>query len=116
MSMRPSPRVVLMTPPPPLGDLILGRLGGTAQALTRLAGFTVKTGPRAIHRPATGPGQFDQPGWERCSNFNLRQAVDGINPLDARLAQLARAIALVHRVERPPLARAAVLDVGVRGE
>src|SRR5687767_11274765 len=114
--MRPSPRLVLMTPPPPLGALILGRLGGGAQALAQLAGFTVKTRPKAIQRPATGPGQVEQPGWERCSNFGFRQVVDGVNPLDARLAQLARAVALVHRVEYPPLPRAAVLDVGVRRE
>src|SRR5687768_247266 len=117
--MRPSPRLVLMTPPPPLGDLILGRLGGGTQALCELpcfACFADKAGARAAHGTPAGPRQVEELSWERRSNLGLRQVIDGVNPLDARLAQLARAVALVHRVEYPALARAAVLDVGVRGE
>src|SRR5688500_13588665 len=117
--MRPSPRLVLMTPPPPLGDLILGRLGGGTQALCELpcfACFADKAGARAAHGTPAGPRQVEELSWERRSNLGLRQVIDGVNPLDARLAQLARAVALVHRVEYPALARTAVLDVSIRGE
>src|SRR5688572_18155267 len=117
--MRPSPRLVLMTPPPPLGDLILGRLGGGAQAPCELpcfACFADEAGAPTIHRSTTGPCQVEQFGWKRCNNLGLGQAIDRINPLDPRLAELARAVAGVHLVENAALARAAVLDVGIRSE
>src|SRR5688572_13795706 len=100
--MRPSPRLVLMTPPGPLGERILGRLGGGAQALCELpcfAGLADQAGAPTVHGPATGPCQVEQLGWERCSNFLLRRAIDGVDPFHMRLAELARAVAGVHLVE-----------------
>src|SRR5688572_4693354 len=107
--MRPSPRLVLMTPPPPLGDLILGRLGRGAQALggaqrkarfcARQASLALEARAPTVHGSATGPCQVEEPGWERRSNFSLWRAIDGVDPFHVRLAKLARAVAGVHLIE-----------------
>src|SRR6185295_3624713 len=118
--MRPSPRLDLMTPPL-LGSTILGDLSGEAQALDAgffpcAAGLADPAGLSALQWPPAGPGQAEELVWKRCNKSGLGLVINRVNPLDLGLAQLARAIARVHLVEYPPLAQAAVLDVGVGGE
>ena len=111
-----APASTLMTPPPSRST-ILGDLSGRGKPCRPRTAAAEPAGLSALGRPPAGPGQrrgaraaarSQTPTWSR--------SYTGIDPLHLGLAELARAIARVHRIEHPPLARRAVLDVGVARE
>src|SRR3954471_12293921 len=106
MRMRPSLRCARMKPSPQC-DFILASNPGPGK--TRLAGTAGPPAVRLAHRPAARPRHFHQLPWQRFGELALGRAIDRIDPFDARLAELARAIALVERLEHAPLARRAIL-------
>src|SRR5436190_6082795 len=110
MRMRPSLRCARMKPSPEC-DFILASNPGPGK--TRLADTAGPPAVRLAHRPAARPGHFQELARQRCGELGLGRAIDRIDPFDPRLAELARAVALVERLEYAPLARRAILDVGV---
>src|SRR5436305_5699460 len=115
MSMRPSFRCARIRPSPPLGANIV-----RSNALPGKAGLAGAAGPQAAvafaHRPTARPGELDQLARQARREVGLARRVHRIDPLHLGFAELARAIALVQRVEYAALARRAVLDVGVACE
>src|SRR5256885_5455770 len=113
MRMRPSLRCARMNPPPE-SELILGSNSGPGKA--RLADAASARLARLAHRTPARPGQCHEVRRQRLGELALARVVDRIKPLDARLAQLARPVTLVERVEHAALTRRAVLDIGVARE
>src|SRR5258706_4771459 len=106
MRMRPSFRLPRMAPPPCLWAEILCR-----NAFPGKASLAASAGPPAPlcrgrgHRAAAGPGELEQGRADQLGQLALPRIEHRIEPFDARLAELARAIARVHRVEHLALAR-----------
>src|SRR2546422_10480789 len=114
MSMRPSFRCARIRAPLPSCDFILG--SNSLASKTGLAGAAGPPAFRFADRPAARPGKFHEWWRQRRRQLGFRRVVDRINPLHLGLAELARAVALVQRIEHAALARRAVLDVGVARE
>src|ERR671930_1614747 len=114
MRMRPSLRCVARMNSPPRCDLILGSNSGPGKAgLARAARApAVAVAPR----PAARPRHIQQLARQRVGELALRRVVNGINPFDLRLAELARAIALIKGVEHAALARRSILDIRIARE
>src|SRR3954466_2893457 len=109
MRMRPSLRCARMKPSPQC-DFILASNPGPGK--TRLAGTAGPPAVRLAHWPAARPGHVQQLARQRFGELGLGRAIDRVDPFDARLAELARAVALVERLENAPLARRGILDGG----
>src|SRR3954471_10202731 len=90
MRMRPSLRCARMKPSPQC-DFILASNRGPGKA--RLAGTAGPPAVRLAHRPAARPGHFQQLARERFGELGLGRAIDRIDPFDARLPQIAPAVA-----------------------
>src|SRR5829696_4733028 len=113
--MRPSLRLERIRSPSPNVDLILGSNSPAGKAgLAPPAGHPpVPIGFGPADRPAAGPGEPDELGWQRGGELGLAGRVHRVDPLHFRLAELAGAVALVERLEHAALACRAVLDIGV---
>src|SRR5690349_769134 len=114
MSMRPSLRLVRIPGSPPLGTIILRSNARSGKAgLAGPAGPPTGAGP---HRPATRPAHLDQLARQRRRELALGRVIHRVDPLDLGLAELARAVTLVERIEHAALAHRAILDVGIARE
>src|SRR5215472_4376736 len=111
MSMRPSLRCARIRALSSSGAFILG-----SNSLPGKAGFARSAGSKRAclaHRTTARPGELHQLARQTRGELRLSGVVHGVDPLYLGLTELARAVALVKRVEHAALARRAILDVGV---
>src|SRR5258706_6164120 len=102
--------------PAPHGTLPLsGRIleGNVRAGKAGLAGAARLPAPRPGDGTAARPGQGRELRRQHCRNLLFGAVVQGVEPLELRLAELARAVAGVHRVEHLPLSRRAGDDIRV---